>query len=489
MNPLFEMSVAELAAQVRSRALSPVEIVEAHIARVEEVTASTNALAVPCFERAMDEARAAEAAVMSGAALGPLTGVPCTIKEFLALEGMPHTGGLLARRDIIAEADAVLVARLRRAGAIVMGSSNVPEGGMWMETHNKIYGRTRNPWRLTRTSGGSSGGEGALVGAGASPFGIGSDIAGSIRIPAAFCGAVGHKPTGRLVPNTGHWGPDEGDTGAFLTAGPLTRRVADAELVLDIIAGPDDGDRYSRAWELPRWSRGDLSKVTVYPIESVGRLPTSEVMRDAVRRSTDALVAQGARRGELEAPLLERAFAIWAVAMSEANADAPGFAHLLGDGEPIGLGAEVARSLVGRSRVTFPALALALLERAAELLPKSLASKAPPAAALQAELEAALGPAGVMLVPPYTRPAPRHRLALLTPFHFLGTGIFNLIEFPVTQVPVAESPKGLPVGVQVAGARGNDRLTLMVAGVLEEAFGGYRPAEPSGPDWRGWTRS
>jgi fatty acid amide hydrolase 2 len=472
---LLELSVGELARMIRARELSPVELVGAHIDRIERVNPAINALVVDRFERALDEARAAERAT---GGLPPLHGIPCTIKDFFEVEGLPHTGGLVARRGLTGRNDAVVVDRLRRAGAIVLGKTNVPEGGMWMETHNKVYGRTRNPWRLSRTPGGSSGGEGALIGAGASPFGIGSDIAGSIRIPAAFCGIVGHKPTGRMVPNTGHWGPEGGDTGPFLTGGPMGRSVADVAMILDLIAGPDGVDPHTVDWVPPPWDRRDLSKVTVYPVEAVGHLPVSRSMRQAVRDAAQLLVAQGAKLGELRAPLLDRAFRIWAVAMTEANQNAPSFAHLLGDGEPISLRGELVRTLLGRSRVTFPALALALLERAAELVPASLASTAPKPAALQAELEEAIGPGGVMLVAPYTRPAPLHRAALLTPFHFLGTGIFNLTEFPVTQVPTGFSRRGLPIGVQVAARRGNDRLSLMVAGVLEEAFGGYRPAEP-----------
>ena len=123
------------------------------------------------------------------------------MKEFIAVKGQPHTGGLHVRRDIRASEDAILVQRLKTAGAIVMGSTNAPEGGLWMETKNTVYGTTNNQvWNLAHTSGGSSGGEGAIISTGASPFGIGSDVGGSIRIPAAFCGIVGHKPTGAMVP-------------------------------------------------------------------------------------------------------------------------------------------------------------------------------------------------------------------------------------------------------------------------------------------------
>lgn len=489
MSDLLSAPVTTLAAAIRRRELSPVELVAEHIRRIEAVNPAVNALVGDRFERAVDEARAAEERLAHAAPedLPPLFGVPCTIKEFLAVDGLPNTGGLLSRRHVIARSDATVVERMKRAGAIILGVTNVPEGGMWMETHNKLYGRTKNPWRLSRTPGGSSGGEAALIAAGASPIGLGSDIAGSVRIPAAFCGIVSHKPTGRMVPNTGHWGPDDSGTAPFLTSGPMGRSIADLSLVLDIIAGPDGRDAHTIPWDMPAWDLADLSKVVVYPLETNGVVPVSPVMRAEVRRAAEVLARRGAKVGTLHAPLLERAFAIWATAMSAGNAGAQTFAELLGDGEPIGLGAEVARTLVGRSRVTLPALALALLEKASVLLPRRLASNVPKPAALQAELEAALGPNGVLLHPPYSRPAPRHGAALLTPFHFLCTGIFNLVEFPVSQVPTGFDERGLPLGVQVAARRGNDRLTLMVGSVLEDELGGVTFAPP--PRSRPWPWS
>src|SRR6185503_363040 len=150
--------------------------------------------------------------------------------------------GLVARKGRLATQDAVAVARLRAAGAIPLGVTNVSELCMWMESDNRVYGRTNNPYDQARTVGGSSGGEGAIIGAGGAPFGVGSDIGGSIRIPAAFCGVVGHKPSGRLVPNTGQFPPAEGPANAYLGTGPLVRRVRDVWPLLRVMAGPDGHD-------------------------------------------------------------------------------------------------------------------------------------------------------------------------------------------------------------------------------------------------------
>src|SRR5690606_20427369 len=192
--------------------------------------------------------------------------------EFFAVEGLPQTGGLVARRGCVARSDAPVVRRLRDAGAIVLGGTNVPAGGLWMETENRLYGRTNKPWDLGRTPGGSSGGEGAAVACGGAAFGLGSDIGGSVRIPAAFCGTVGHKPTGRMVPNAGQFPAPEGEASAFLTPGPLARRVRDLMPLLRVLAGPDPGDPVTRPFELGDPSEVDLRGVTVIPLAEAGRV-------------------------------------------------------------------------------------------------------------------------------------------------------------------------------------------------------------------------
>ncbi|HRI66316.1 MAG TPA: amidase, partial [Polyangium sp.] len=210
IDELAATSATGLALLVRRKKVSPVELVDAFIKRIEVENPALNAVVANRFELARDEARAATERVMqtdSPDELPAFWGVPCTIKEGIAVEGMPNSAGVFARRDIRADRDAVVVRRLRDVGAVVLGVTNMAEGGMWLETDNRVYGRTTNPWDHARIPGGSSGGEAAILGAGASPFGIGSDVGGSIRIPAAFCGIFGHKPTGKLVPNTGYW-PD-----------------------------------------------------------------------------------------------------------------------------------------------------------------------------------------------------------------------------------------------------------------------------------------
>jgi fatty acid amide hydrolase 2 len=477
MSELWSKGAKELGAMVAAGEVRPSELVDAHIERVKAVNPALNAMVNPRFEAAREEAAAADLvqAKAREGELPPLFGVPCTIKEFFAFEGMPHTGGILARRDVVAAEDATLVARIKEAGAIVMGSTNAPEGGLWMETHNLLYGRTNNPWNVAHTCGGSSGGEAALIAAGASPFGLGSDIGGSIRIPAAMCGVVGHKPSGRLIPTTGHFPPALGDAGAYLCAGPLARKVEDVALLTDLWRGPDGRDAI--CVDQPRAPLfDDLRGVTVLPIETNGRVRVRADMRVAVDDAARALADRGATVIHRDFPRMKKALRIWSSMLSVATDIHYG--EVLGGGRPIPIWSELLRLPFGGAHHSYPALILAAVDQLTAPFSGWMAKHVETGIALQAELEEAMGPRGVILHPPYSRPAPRHNFPWLTPFDASCTALFNVMEFPVTQVPIRLSKEGLPIGVQVAGCRGQDAVTLSVALALEEDFGGWQRADP-----------
>ncbi|MCH9683457.1 MAG: amidase [Deltaproteobacteria bacterium] len=482
MTGLLDRSAMNLARMVRQREVSPVELVDAHIAQIEAVNPSLNAVVAMRHEAARAGARAAEQRVMDATdpeSLPPLLGLPYSTKEYIMAEGMPLTAGVWSRRGQRADHDATTVARLRDAGAILVAITNVPEGGLWMETYNDVYGRTVNPWSVEHTAGGSSGGEGAIVAAGGVAFGLGADVGGSIRIPAAFCGTVGHKPTGRLVPNTGFWPPaGQGDLSAYLVCGPLTRRVEDVMPILRALAGPDGHDVVVRPWDLGEPDDIDLRDVTVYPVPSNGFVRVSEHYRRTIEETTEALRARGARIATLDAPRMKKAFPIWAAMM--ATGGGPPYAEVLGNGKSFSAMRELLRLPLGRSRHTLPAVVIAAAEALTARLPGTVDSAVADGRALQAELEAVLGPRGVLLHPPYSRPAPRHYRPLLTPLDFVCTGLFNVLELPSTVVPTGFSPEGLPLSVQVIGARGHDHLTVAVAGALEQDFGGWKRAQPHG---------
>jgi len=472
---LLDASVTELLGRLRARTLTSVELVEAHIRRVEEVNNMLNAMVVERFAEARAEAVRADELYDSAnhTELPPLLGIPCSIKEFLALRGMPQTGGVLHRKGVVASADSTVVARIRRAGAIPLGVTNVPEGGLWMETHNLIWGRTSNPWGLAHTSGGSSGGEGALVGAGATPFGIGSDIGGSIRIPAAFCGTVGHKPSAGLVPNTGHF-PAAKDLHGYMVIGPLCRRVGDVLPILRAIAGPDGQDSVCQPMPVGDPSAVRISSLRVFSWPGGGAVQVWPVMREAVDLCAAALRSEGAREGTLSGRDLDNGFMLWASALQAANPE--GYETVVAGDKGLSLLRELLLYPFGRASFVLPTLVTMLSESLLRRLPVGFDLLLARLDRLRKELDAQLGDNGVIIHPPYSRPAPRHKLALLTPFDAACTALFNVLGYAVTVVPIGFDEEGMPVAVQVISRRGNDHLTLAAAAVLERHFGGWRCA-------------
>ena len=390
---------------------------------------------------------------------------------------MPNSSGLMHRKGIVASEDATAVKRLRAAGAIPLGVTNTAELCMWIESNNHVYGRTNNPYDVRRTAGGSSGGEGAIVGAGASPFGLGSDVAGSIRGPAFFNGVFGHKATGTMVPGTGQFPMAENEALRYLASGPLARRAEDLMPLLRVLAGPDGEDKHCQEWELGNPDDVELEGRTLVVIEDNGRAAVSREMRRAQRDAARALAARGmiVKRPRLKALRLQAE--IWMAAMSTAGEAT--LTDLMSGDRRVRPGLEMFKWAVGRSDHTLMVLLLGLLEG----LPDKLPGYTEKCLRLGHELKEALlnelGDDGVMLYPPYTTAAPVHNrpkvgaLSMKMPLGY--TAILNYLEFPVTQVPLGLNRKGLPLGVQVVSAPGNDHVTIAVAMKLEEIFGGWTP--------------
>lgn len=421
-----------------------------------------NALVVDRFERARLEAQVADARLQQGET-APLLGVPITIKEFIAVRGMPHTAGLPARADIVAQADAPLVTRLREAGAIVMGVTNGPEGGLWSETTNPIYGRTNNPWDLGRTPGGSSGGEAALIAAGGSPLGLGSDIGGSVRIPAAFCGIPAHKPTGGLLPNEGHYPPHPS---SYLCIGPMARRVEDLITAMHVLA-PEG--RFDDPSLLP-----PEGLVVLLPEQALRR--PSKPVAAAVDRAASIFRQLGAEVRTCSMPDLDRAFWIWAAALTDA--EGPSYADVLFDGSAASLWPELARAMVGASSHSTPPLLVAATEAltgALRLMDREKLLKRHKA--LRGELRDKLDPSTLLLLPTMPRQAPRHGGMFLQFADSGWCGLFNVLDLPSTTVPMGQSA-GLPLGVQLVAAQGLDHICLGAARALERATGGWSVAAP-----------
>jgi fatty acid amide hydrolase 2 len=468
MDRLLTSSATDLAARIARRELTSVEVVDAHIRRIEAVNPRLNAVVCARFDEARDEARAADAKLARGdAGLGPLHGVPCSVKECFALTGMPNTSGLVARKGPRATRDAVAVARLREAGAIPLGVTNTSELCMWMESNNKVYGRTNNPYDAKRIVGGSSGGEGAIIGAGGAPFGVGSDIGGSIRMPAFFNGVFGHKPTGGLVDNTGQYPLPAEAALTYVTTGPLARRAEDLAPLLKIMAGAEAATRIGDPASV------DLAELDVVVVEGDGRIRVSDDLTRIQRAAADALAARGAKVRTAKVKGFAQGLEIWSSMLDAAGG--PSYASLLGDGPEVPGGRELVRWALGRSPYTLPSIFLVLLEKLPKLLPSHGRRFVEAGAALLCEVNALLGPRGVMLYPPYPTTAPLHNRPLFPPFNWVYTAVFNVLELPVTAAPLGLDAAGIPLGVQIAATHGNDHLTIAVALELERAFGGWVP--------------
>ena len=445
-------------------------MVEAHIEQCERCQPRTGAIAVERFDAARREADAADARIDSSdeGRLPPLLGVPCTIKESFEVAGMPNCAGLLARRGHRAEATAPTVQRLIDAGAIPLGLTNISELTLWIESDNRVYGRTNNPYDPSRAAGGSSGGEGAAVGSGASPFGLGSDIAGSIRIPAFYCGVFGHKPSNGLVPHTGSYPHPHGAATQLLSFGPLARRAEDLMPVLRIISGPDGADPLVKGEvELGDPASVSLEGLRVLISESAFVQPISSELLAARERAAGALAAAGARLERVRLPQMRHTGEAYLATLS----DGDGLAELL---EQAGADTLTLRSALRRGGPhTTPVKVLALLELANRLSSPKRARKALAWGREYArELAETIGD-GVLLHPPLANVAPRHghthgRLYMVQPM-----AVFNLAGLPVTQVPMGLGSRGLPLGVQVAAAPGRDHVSIAVAIALERAFGGW----------------
>lgn len=298
---LISRSAVELAGMIAQGEVSAVEAVEAHIEQIERVNPNLNAVVVKRYEVARAEAKQADARRAKGEPLGSLHGVPITIKECLDLEGTPSTFGLSSRASILAQQDDVYVARLRQAGAIILGKTNISQLLLYYESDNPLYGRTNNPWNLERTPGGSSGGQAAIIAAGGSPVGLGTDIGGSLRIPATFCGIASLKPTAGRLPDPGRYSVPIGQRAIVSQVGPLARRVADVALGLEILNGGRN-PATEPPMPLGDFSTVDVSKLRIAYYTSDGTFKTAPAVRRAVQQAAALLKSLGAQIVEWQPP-------------------------------------------------------------------------------------------------------------------------------------------------------------------------------------------
>lgn len=472
---ILAKSALTLAKDIREKRLKSVELVTACIERIRLVNPVLNAVTDQRYKAALAEAREVDQKIEAGLSdddfkKRPFLGVPFTAKESHGVEGLLYTFGIRSRRTVRAPSDAECVRLLREAGAIPVAVTNVPEINKWQETYNMVFGLTKNPYHTGRTTGGSSGGEAALMAALATPISLCSDIGGSTRMPAFFCGLFGYNPTANITSLKGSL-QRSGDEDTMASIGFVSRHVEDLAPLTKIVAAP-------RADLLKLDQSVDLKKIKYFYVETSKDLRLSSIqpdLRKAMRRVIIKLTEEAADTGNAPETYYHDGFnymfVLWRYWMTKEKET---FAEMLANkqGTVNGL-VELVKKVFGQSDFTLAAI-LKLLDD--QILPpvdkewaEDLTKK------LREDLLNKLGDDGVLIFPSAPIPAPYHYSFFLRPFNFAYWGIFNVLRIPSVQVPLGLNSDGIPLGVQVVSGPNNDAKCLAVAAHMEKLFGGYVP--------------
>jgi amidase len=459
-------SAISMAEQIRRKKLSPIELVEAHLARIEKLNPKLNAFVQVDAEGARTQARGAEDAVIRGEKLGPLHGVPISIKSSMEVKGLRCEAGTKLRAGFLAAQDAPLVSRLRNAGAIILGNTNTPELLMAWETDNLLYGRTNNPWDLSRTPGGSSGGEAAAIASGCSAGGVGSDGGGSIRVPAHFSGICGLKPTPGRIPATGHFPTSVGPFALLGVVGPMARTVADLKVLFEVMQGPDDGDPSAAPVPVSWPSDGDLKKCRIGYFEDDERTPVTPETRTAVRAAAAAFKRAGFAVEAFRPEGLEQARRLWWQFFGIAGG------MLLG---PMTKGREADLSPILKQ---FSSWVAAEPTHTGQTLLDTWIKRD----VLRMDIFSQMREYPILLCPVASIPAFRHGERSWTidshTVQYLDawsyTEWFNLLGTPAVIVPVGRSDEGLPIGVQIVARPWQEEVVLAAAAELETQRGAWK---------------
>jgi amidase len=448
---------------LRTGQISVAELAEAHLEQIERLNPDLNAFADFDAERVRAQARVLDA---KQGPRGALHGLPVTIKSSIATVGyLCEIGSLLHKGDIPAE-DAVVVGRLRAAGALILGTTNCPEFLMAYETANLLHGRTRNPWDLDRSPSGSSGGESAAIAAGLSAAGLGSDSGGSVRVPAHFTGICALKPTPGRIPGRGHLPPCVGPFSILGAIGPMARTIGDVELLFRALAGQDPSDPVSPPITLTKPSLSDLRAQTIGFFEDDGLVPVTQETRAAVRAAAQALRDAGFRVEPFRPRDLEQLRKFWWTFFVQCGAMfyEPGIRGKRDQLSPI------FKEFLSFSEAVSPLTATELLDAWAGL------------ELLRAKVLEEMSAFPVLLCPVASTPAFRHderawtmegqTVSYLDSVRY--TQWFNALAAPAAVAPVGSSPEGLPIGVQIVARPFEDETALAVAALVDAAFG-YRP--------------
>lgn len=480
MAELAYKPAAELAQMICDGEITAVELTEVYLTRIEEYNPALNAIITLDVAGARERARAADEALQRGESWGPLHGVPITIKDMLETKGLRTTSGHGPLRNHIPTRDATVVRRMREAGAIILGKTNTAESGADVQTHNRLFGRTNNPWDVTRTVGGSSGGEAAALAAGLTALGVGSDLAGSIRLPAHFTGILGLRTSDRLVSRAGLIADTKGTPRAtryMSVNGPLARTVADLRLALNIMAGPDGVDPEVAPMPLVDPPRKPIDQLRIAWTDDIDGIPITAETKAAVGGLAEQLAAAGATveraTPDLDYEAVWRTYGVllaFVIGPRLFSAERVGFRFM----GPVMFRDKIMRATAAAADLDINRYLEALVVRDV----------------IFAQLEAFLNQYDAWLLPASTRPAYKHcRGAPIgtsipvdgesLPYwtaNISYTALFNLVGNPVVSLPVAQSQQyeGLPIGVQVAGPVWSDMALLNVAESIEGLIGGFR---------------
>lgn len=460
MNDLLYTSATSLAQAIREKRVSSYEVVETFIRRIEAVNPKLNAVVQLTADSALTQAREADAALARRELQGPLHGVPITVKDSFDTSGIISTAGTKGRASYVPQQDATAVARMRAAGAIVLGKTNLPELSLAYESNNLIYGRSNNPYDLSRTPGGSSGGESAILAAGGSPLGLGTDGFGSIRLPAHFCGIAGLKPTAGRVPYTGLLPPGFGASARLRHVGPMARYVEDLILTLPILSGVDWRDPAIVPMPLDDAANVALKNLRVAFYTENGIIaPTPETIA-AVRSVVHALDEAGIVVEEARPADVEQSYALFRDLFAA-------------DG---GAGVQRLLQTAGTTEVH------PFVQQFGEILRPHAMTAAQFSALLvrwdmfRSTLLSFMQKYDVIICPVCATPAWPHS-STLTEEHFI-TGsysmTFNLTGWPAVSVRAGTSPEGLPIGVQVVARPWCEDVALAVAQHIETVSGGWQ---------------
>ncbi len=459
-NDLISSSVIALANAIRELRVSSEEVTRAYLSRIEEANGPLNAVVALRGDEAIADAQARDQALARSDTLGPLHGVPMTLKDSIDTAGLVTTGGTLGRQNYVPARNATVAARLIAAGAVLMGKTNTPEFTMSFETGNLVYGETRNPYDTTRSPGGSSGGAGAAIAAAMTPFDIGSDTGGSIRVPSHFNGIAGIKPTTGRVPRTGHVVDFRGIHQGKTQLGPMARYVDDLELLLRVISGPDDRDPY--VYPVPL---GDPSAVSLRGLRMAWHSDNGLFEPDANTQATvvaavKALSEAGAIATEaVPSPVTQIGTGIWALGGDALDG------HAWMDRLLETAGTRETHDFVAWTRDPSSAVPAGELTAAIERLDQFRSDML----AFMADYDLIVSPVVGFPALPFGEST---KLASVMGFTY--THIHNLTGWPGAVVRCGTSDDGLPIGVLVTAKPWAEHVALAAVRHLEEVFGGWQ---------------